>query len=149
MTVRIVEIRATRPEDPAPAGFLSLDHDARWIRRKALTADEGSRVMVDLPDLRGLRDGERLIGDDGRHFAVAAAPEALLEVTGPTVARYAWHVGNRHAPCRIEADRLLVRDDPVMRRMLEGLGAQVRAVEAPFEPEGGAYGHGRTHGHEH
>ena len=33
--------------------------------------------------------------------------------------------------------------------MLEGLGASVTQVTAPFTPEGGAYGHGRTHGHEH
>ena len=33
--------------------------------------------------------------------------------------------------------------------MLEGLGASVEHVTAPFTPEGGAYGHGRTHGHEH
>ena len=26
---------------------------------------------------------------------------------------------------------------------------QLRPVEAPFRPEGGAYGHGRTHGHHH
>ena len=33
--------------------------------------------------------------------------------------------------------------------MLARLGAAVRPVEAPFRPEGGAYGHGRTHGHHH
>ncbi|MEL6207055.1 MAG: urease accessory protein UreE, partial [Pseudomonadota bacterium] len=57
--------------------------------------------------------------------------------------------GNRHTPCRIEADRLLIRDDHVLADMLRKLGAGVRPLHAPFQPEGGAYGHGRTMGHDH
>jgi urease accessory protein len=63
--------------------------------------------------------------------------------------RIAWHIGNRHTPCQIAPDRVLIRQDKVLRRMLEGLGATVTEVTAPFTPEGGAYGHGRTHGHTH
>ena len=89
-----------------------------------------------------------LVLEDGRRVKVIAAPEPLLEVAGD-LARLAWHIGNRHAPCRIEAHRLLVQDDPVMADMLRRLGASVRPVAEPFEPEGGAYGLGRTMGHEH
>ena len=55
----------------------------------------------------------------------------------------------RHTPCQIADDHILIREDKVLQVMLEGLGASVTQVTAPFTPEGGAYGHGRTHGHEH
>ena len=33
--------------------------------------------------------------------------------------------------------------------MLEHLGANVKSTMEPFNPEKGAYGHGRTHSHDH
>ncbi len=41
-----------------------------------------------------------------------------------------------------------MRPDHVLAEMLSGLGARVSAVEAPFEPESGAYD-GHAHGHAH
>ena len=108
----------------------------------------GLSFVADLAHTTTLGHGDAFELPDGRRIEVIAAPEPLLEVTGD-LARLAWHIGNRHAPCRIEAHRLLVRDDPVMADMLRCLGATVRPVAEPFEPEGGAYGHGRTMGHEH
>ena len=72
-----------------------------------------------------------------------------MQVTGPDLVRLAWHIGNRHTPCQIEADRLLIQQNHVMWDMLALLGATVKDVSEPFTPEGGAYGHGRTHGHRH
>ena len=108
----------------------------------------GAEVHVDLSVATSLSAGDALELQDGRRIAVIAAPEPLLEVIGD-LPRLAWHIGNRHAPCRIEAHRLLIQDDPVMADMLRRLGATVRPVTEPFEPEGGAYGHGRTMGHHH
>ena len=82
-------------------------------------------------------------------IAVCAAAEQLLLVQHDNLVRIAWHIGNRHTPCQMTADHLLIREDRVLQAMLEQLGASVTAVTAPFTPEGGAYGHGRTHGHEH
>ena len=93
--------------------------------------------------------GDAFVLEDGRRIGVRAAVEPLLEVTGPDLVRLAWHVGNRHTPCQIEAERLLIQRDHVLRDMLEKLGATLREVDEPFTPEGGAYGHGRTHGHAH
>ena len=45
--------------------------------------------------------------------------------------------------------RLLIQNDHVIRDMLTKLGATLRDVSEPFIPEGGAYGHGRTHSHAH
>ena len=131
------------------ADRVTLDYDARFLRRKRLTADGGTAFVVDLPETVSLDDGDALQIEDGTLIEVAAAPEPLVAVTGPTLARYAWHIGNRHTPCQIAADRLVIRHDHVLEQMLAGLGATLAHFDGPFRPEGGAYGHGRTMGHAH
>ncbi|MDT8854366.1 urease accessory protein UreE [Paracoccaceae bacterium Fryx2] len=134
---------------PGPsAGVVSLDHDARFLRRKRLVTESGESLLVDLPETVGLEHGDAFELADGRLIEIAAAEEPLLAVTGD-LARLAWHIGNRHTPCEIQPGRLLIRDDHVLEGMLRGLGAHVTEVVAPFRPEGGAYGLGRTMGHEH
>jgi len=126
-----------------------LTYDQRFLRRKVLTSDANERFLVDLEATRSLNDGEAFELEDGRLIAIVAAPEPLLQVTGPDLVRIAWHVGNRHTPCQIEGDRLLIQRDHVINDMLVKIGATVTEVVEPFTPEGGAYGHGRTHGHAH
>jgi urease accessory protein len=126
-----------------------LDYDARFIRRKVLTTEQGVQLLVDLPKTASLNAGDALETADGMRIGVVAAPEPLLEVKGARLHRIAWHIGNRHTPCQIETDRLLIQRDHVIADMLARIGAEVREVVAPFTPEGGAYGHGRTHGHDH
>ncbi len=127
----------------------ALDYDARFLRRKVLHTDAGDSFLVDLPHTTSINHGDAFELSDGRKVEVIAAPENLLAVTGPDLPRIAWHIGNRHTPCQIETDRLLIQNDPVIAHMLEHLGATLNAVTEPFTPEGGAYGHGRTHSHEH
>ena len=128
---------------------ISLDYDARFLRRKMLQCDDGQSLLVDLPQTTSLNHGGVLVLDGGAEISIIAAPEELLEVTGDALARIAWHIGNRHTPCQIEDTRLLIQRDHVIRDMLGKIGAQVREVVEPFTPEGGAYGHGRTHSHAH
>lgn len=144
---RATEVR--RGEGGGSVDAVRLDYEGRFVRRRRLATVGGATVVVDLPETVSLAQGDVLILEDGRAIAVEAAPEPLLEVRGQNLARLAWHIGNRHTPCRIESDRLLIRDDPVLAKMLRQLGADVSATEAPFDPEGGAYGHGRTLGHSH
>ena len=131
------------------ADTVTLDYEARFLRRKRLVSDTGEPFLVELAETRSLSQGEGFRLDDGRIIAVMAAAEPLLAVRHYNLARIAWHVGNRHTPCQIADDHILIREDKVLQAMLEGLGASVTQVTAPFTPEGGAYGHGRTHGHEH
>ncbi|QBF30589.1 urease accessory protein UreE [Thalassococcus sp. S3] len=135
--------------DPTPAGRVALDYDARFLRRKVLTLESGEALLVDLPKTTSLGHGGVLLLESGGEVLVTAAAEALLEVTADDLTRVAWHIGNRHTPCQIEADRLLIQQDHVIADMLRQLGAATREVTEPFTPEGGAYGHGRTHSHAH
>lgn len=89
---------------------------------------------------------------DGRSIAVIAAEENLLEIKAESVHRLSvitYHLGNRHLPVQIEPDRLLIKQDHVIEDMLNKMGVEVAHISEPFNPEGGAYGMGRTHGHDH
>ncbi|MFD1344787.1 urease accessory protein UreE [Litorisediminicola beolgyonensis] len=132
-----------------PAGRAVLDYEARFLRRRVITLEDGRRLLADLAQTTSLDQGGVLLCEDGSEIAIVAAPEPLYAVTAPDLVRVAWHIGNRHTPCQIEAGRLLIRRDHVMRDMLAKIGAEVSEVTEPFTPEGGAYGHGRTHGHDH
>lgn len=135
-----------------PAGTIRLDHAARHLRRKRVTTDQGEEIMVDLPEPVLFADGDRLVLEDGRAVAIVAAEEELYEVLpGSCPLRHlAWHLGNRHLPAQIDAERILIQRDHVIRAMLEGLGASVREVVSRFQPVHGAYhAHGHDHGHHH
>ncbi len=135
----------------APDGRITLDETARHRRRMLMVSDEGVRFMLDLPQARLLRHGDGLLLDDGRVIEVVAVPERLYEVRGRDARHLlalAWQIGNRHLAAALDADRILIRRDHVIRDMLVGLGASVTEIEAPFDPEGGAYG-GTHQGHHH
>jgi urease accessory protein len=137
------------------AGSVTLTYDDRHRRRMTIRTDAGETILLDLPEARHLRDGDRLVLENGRRLLVRAAAEPVVEVVADeprTLARFAWHLGNRHTPAQILPDRLRIRPDHVLEAMLEGLGARLEPRLAPFDPEHGAYGsgHGRSgHHHDH
>ncbi len=141
----------------AARGTVTLAFDERHRRRFTLTTDAGENFLLDLPRAAVLDAGDGLALDDGTWLEVRPADEALLEVHGATVellCRIAWHIGNRHLSAEFHADRIRLRDDHVIAAMLEGLGAKVRRIDAPFTPERGAYDehehhHSDGHGHDH
>ena len=129
-----------------------LDADERHRRRITLTGERGTTFLLDLPHATALRDGDGLVLEDGSIVRVAGKPEALVEImaTSPQeLARLAWHIGNRHTDVQIVGDKLRIRRDHVLEEMLHGLGARLTPIEAPFDPEHGAYGHGHQHHHDH
>ena len=120
-------------------------------------ADEGAQDLVlsergpngKRRERRLLRGGDRVRTLDGREVEIIAADEALLEAFSAdplVIAKAAYHLGNRHVAVQVLADRLRFLDDHVLGDMVKGLGLMVRSVLAPFEPEGGAYGHHHAHG---
>ncbi|RWA71885.1 urease accessory protein UreE [Mesorhizobium sp.] len=130
-----------------------LAHDERHLRRRAIETAAGGRVLVDLPEPVALGNGDRLVLEDGRQLEIVAAPEEVYDIRARDavhLAELAWHIGNRHLAAAIEADRILILRDHVIKAMLEGLGATVSEVLMPFDPVRGAYsGHGHDHGHDH
>ncbi|WP_088348028.1 MULTISPECIES: urease accessory protein UreE [Rhodomicrobium] len=147
--------------DQTGTDSLLLDFDARHRRRISLTTVAGAEILLDLPKAVAMADGGGLRLEDGSWLRVKAAPEPLLEVTAADaarLARVAWHLGNRHLPAEITGGAIRIRPDHVIEAMLMQLGAAVAHIEAPFQPEGGAYGgqgqtashsHGHSHGHHH
>jgi urease accessory protein len=149
----------TFPPDSAEE-TVTLDFDDRFRRRKVFRTDSGAEFLLDLPEAQVLRDGDALPLSDGSLVLVRAAPEPLLEIQAENpehLMRLAWHLGNRHLPAELQAHRILIRFDHVIERMLIGLGAKLAKVQAPFNPEGGAYGehnrnpehHPGQHHHDH
>lgn len=132
-----------------------LDYEGRFRRRIALTGEGGLAFLLDLAQAAELREGDGLLLEDGRIVRVCAAaePVADLEARDPThLVRLAWHLGNRHLPTQIlegAPPRLRIRQDHVIEAMAAGLGAAVTRLDAPFTPEGGAYGPARAHDHAH
>ena len=134
------------PKEQA-AGSLTLDFDARHRRRIRLAADQGEDVLLDLPKAVAMADGDGLQLEDGRWLKVQAAAEMLVEVRHKDpyqLMRLAWHLGNRHVTTEIRGEVLRIRPDHVIEDMLHRFGADLITVQAPFQPEGGAYS-----GHDH
>jgi len=151
--LRATEVKPAGSWEPWSArDCVVLDYDARHRRRIAMQGEAGLDFLLDLPEAVALADGDGLLLEDGGVVGVKAAPERLIEVRAgenlPLV-RIAWHLGNRHLPTQILDDALRIREDHVILDMLRKMGARTELIEAPFHPEGGAYGQGRTHGHHH
>jgi urease accessory protein len=130
------------------SGSLTLDFDARHRRRIRVTADQGEDVLFDLPKAVAMSDGDGLQLDDGRWLKIQAAFEPIVEVRHKDpnqLVRLAWHLGNRHLPADIGNQVLRIRPDHVIEDMLRGFGADLVRLQAPFQPEGGAYGHSHSH----
>ncbi|HWX37177.1 MAG TPA: urease accessory protein UreE [Steroidobacteraceae bacterium] len=131
------------------AGTVTLYFEERHRRRIRLVTDQGEEILLDLPSAVAMADGDGLRLNDGRWLQVQAAAEPVVEVSHrdpEQLTRLAWHLGNRHLPTQIGRAILRIRPDHVIEGMLEGLGANLVKVRAPFQPEGGAYGnHGERH----
>jgi len=147
--IRATQVRGQHRWSEPPADTVVLDFDDRHRRRVAMTGTRGLEFLLDLENAVALRGGDALVLDDGRLIEVVAAPEPLVEIRcrdPEHLVRVAWHLGNRHLPTQITARGLRIRRDHVIEAMVKGLGARIVEIEAPFDPEGGAYAGG---GHEH
>ena len=145
-----VHTRGHWPEEAA-VDSVTLAMIDRHRRRIRLVADSGVPFLLDLARAQHLAEGDGLELDNGNYLRVRAAPEPVIDVAAETPAgllRIAWHLGNRHLPLQVLDDRLRLRADHVIAAMIEGLGGRVTWVQAPFDPEIGAYA-GVAHNHEH
>ena len=148
------------------AASVELDWDVRQKSRLVATDSQGRAIGVFLPRGTLLRGGDVLVAEDGSLIRVIAAPQAVLRITPCAVhgspfdlTRAAYHLGNRHVPIELTPEHLQIEPDHVLADMLRAMHLTVVELQAPFEPEGGAYaahGHGHHqahhdhgHGHDH
>jgi len=127
-----------------------LDYAQRSAQKIAVAGVKGVCIEIDLAEPMRLRTDDLLVLDDGTLVEVVAAPEPLIEARVADVgalARLAWHLGDRHIPVQVLPNRIRARRDATLEGLLASLGAKVALIEAPFEPEGGAYA--SAHGHAH
>ena len=128
-----------------------IDFDRRHRRRIVLQTESQAEVLIDLPQAVRLRDGDGLALADGRVIRVVAKAEPLLEIHAHSpdeLVRIAWHLGNRHLPVQLLGDRVRIRADHVIADMVHQLGGHAHPIDAPFDPEGGAYAGGHSHSHD-
>ncbi len=139
--------------DPAHAvDHVLIDFDRRHRRRIVLPTGAGGSVLVDLPQAARLRDGDGLLLADGGVVHVVARAEPLLDIHAHDAAalvRIAWHLGNRHLPVQLLGAHIRIRRDHVIADMVRALGGHVAEIDAPFDPEAGAYSGGHSHAEAH
>jgi urease accessory protein len=155
--MRAIAVKPASTWSDEAADRVVLDYDNRQRRRIAMTGKNGIAFLLDLASPAGLRGGDALVLEDGRLIEVIAATEPLLEIRcsgAKHLARLAWHLGNRHVPTQVLINALRIRRDHVLADLAVALGADVVEIEAPFDPEGGAYAampehhhHGADHRH--
>jgi urease accessory protein len=151
MTQRCETILPAKSWDPSQAtDTVLIDFDRRHRRRILLTTESGAELLLDLPQATRLRDGDGLVTQSGI-VRVQSRPEPLAEIHAHSDAeliRIAWHLGNRHLPVQLLRDKIRIRRDHVIEEMVEHLGGHVDIIDAPFDPEAGAYAGGHSHSHD-
>ncbi len=128
-----------------------LEFDLRHRRRLLLRTEAGTDLLLDLPHTTRMHEGDGLALESGNVVRVRARPEPLLEIHANDpggLVRIAWHLGNRHLPVQLMGDRIRIRPDHVIAQMIHGLGGHVHAIDAPFDPEAGAYAGAHHHPHD-
>jgi len=152
---RVVRVRASGGNGvPIDSVIVPIGH--RRVQTAQLTGVKGTLIGVMLPEPVLLRNGDVFELDDGSLVDVVAEPEPLTEIRGNDLthlARLAWHLGDRHVPVQVLTNRLRMRRDAALETLLAALGARLIPIEAPFDPEGGAYAtqaaHHDHHSHDH
>jgi urease accessory protein len=145
-------IAANHRDERPVADTVLLDYAQRSGEHASAPSVKGSSIEIHLHGAQRLRTDDLLVLDDGSLIEVVAAPESLLEARATDVAalaRLAWHLGDRHIAVQLLPNRIRVQREATVEALLASLGAKVTPIDAPFEPEGGAYAPQPAHDHGH
>lgn len=145
-------LAATHRHDRPVVDTVILDSTQRSAQKATVASVKGGTIEIDLHQPTRLRTDDLLVLEDGGLVEVVAASEPLIEARAADVAglsRLAWHLGDRHVPVQVLPNRIRARRDAAVEALLAALGAKVAIIEAPFEPEGGAYESSHGHDHDH
>jgi len=156
-------LHAAERRDAPVVDTVILPYAQRQAQKGFLFGVKGTCIELDFAETVRLRTDDALVLDGGGLIEVVAEPEPLIEARAadlPALARLAWHLGDRHVPVQIFERKLRIRRDAAVEALLQSLGAKIAEIDAPFEPEGGAYAapadehhhhdhHHHDHGHSH
>jgi urease accessory protein len=150
-------LSASEPREAAVVDTLILPFAQRQTKKGFAFGIKGTCIEFDFAEAVRLRTDDALVLESGGLIEIVAEPEPLIEARAADLqglARLAWHLGDRHVLVQVLERRLRLKRDPAIEALLTSLGAKLVAIEAPFEPEAGAYAasageHGHHHGHEH
>ena len=145
----LVEKVIQKPTNKNVIDTITLNYNDRFIRRKKLVSDNKLEFLVNLPQTISVNKDDGFLLDDDNLILIKYAKETLIEIKSEDLIKLSWHIGNRHIPCQIETNRLLIHEDKVIENLIIRLGGSIKKISEEFSPEGGAYGLGRTHGHKH
>ena len=148
-TIHYVEKVIQKATNKNVIDTITLNYNDRFIRRKKLVSDNNLEFLVNLPETISVNKDDGFLLNDGNVILIKNAEETLIEIRSEDLIKLAWHIGNRHIPCQIETNRLLIHEDKVIENLIARLGGSIKKISEEFSPEGGAYGLGRTHGHKH
>src|SRR4051812_40315225 len=148
--LRVVRVVNSEGSSARHVDSLILNSEQRRLQTGQFTGVNGTAIAAMLPEPVLLRNGDALELDDDSIVDVVIEPEPLVEIRGNDLthlARLAWHLGDRHVPIQVLSNRLRMRRDGTLEALLQNLGARVASIEAPFDPEGGAYTPRTAHDH--
>jgi urease accessory protein len=138
------------------ARLVTLSFEDRRRSRLLIRLDDGGEAALMLPRGTVLREGDRLVADEGGPTVQVRAAAETLSVARTSdaslLSRGAYHLGNRHVPLQIGPGWLAYQHDHVLDDLARALGLAVTTESAPFEPEAGGYRHQgseRHHDHDH
>jgi urease accessory protein len=146
-TAIIVTLTQRKAINPAQVvqGVIVLSAEERLRSRYRCQTQDGTELLLSLPRGTVLTEGDLLTTETSEWWVkVQAKAEPVLKVEANSpldLLRATYHLGNRHVPLEVTSTALKLSPDPVLKEMLEHLGATVTEAIEPFYPEMGAYHH--------
>ncbi|WP_100397837.1 urease accessory protein UreE [Bacillus sp. FJAT-44742] len=116
--------------------WLELDWEElskRIIRKKT---SEGRDIAIALEEGENLQVGDILYEDEQVQVVVRTSLEKVYVVTPQTMiemGKAAFELGNRHTPCIIEDNEIVVRYDSTLPVLFEDAGVNYREEERRFQ----------------
>ena len=124
---------------------LTLNSDQRKIHRGERLSDCNRELLLQLPREGKINDGDILKTNQENIFILVIAKiEKLFQLNAFSkleLLKVSYHLGNRHVEMEISNNYLFVKEDYVIKNLLENLGVEIKKVNKKFFPETGAFSH--------
>ena len=125
--------------------YLTLCSDQRKFLRGRKVSDCNTELILQLPREGKINDGDILRTNQENIFIhVIAKKEKLFQIStnkSIDMLKVSYHLGNRHIAMEINDNYVFIKEDYVIRILLEKLGAEIKLVHKKFFPEDGAFLH--------